>query len=221
MIELKCEALIFDLDGVLVDSAAAVEHAWSMWANQHSLDVHTVMTVAHGRRTLETVGLMAPHLNAVLETEQIEAKAAIDPNGVMVMGGAVSLLRSIPPRRWAIATSGTHGVAVNRIQLAGLPMPQVLVTGNDVRKGKPDPEPYLLAASRLGVNPEACVVFEDAPAGIQSGRSAGMRVIAIASTHAVDGLGHATVIARQLTDIHVLADKSSTNRLIVRVQEMQ
>lgn len=220
MVDFVCKAVLFDMDGVLVDSTIAIQHHWQVWADRHGLDVRKVMAVAHGRRTLETIGMIAPHLDAVYETDQIEAAEAADPEGVVVIEGARQLLQALPYQRWAIATSGTRGVAENRIRLTGLPMPQVLVTANDVRCGKPHPEPYLLAASQLAVEPRHCIVVEDAPAGIQAARSAGMRVIAVASTHARAELGQATLITGQLKDLQVVAGAQAVpDELLIRVAQ--
>lgn len=221
MNRLECSAVIFDLDGVLVDSTACIERHWQLWAAKHKLDLETVLNAAHGRRTIETVRLVAPHLDSVVEAAQLETDEAFDTDGVVEIKGAAELLRSLPSHLWAIATSGTRDTATTRINHTGLPMPIVLVTANDVTRGKPDPEPYLLAAKGLGMAPGECVVLEDAPAGIQAALSAGMRVIAVATTHSTTELTNADIIAKCIADIQICRSNfSAANGLTIQVAGM-
>lgn len=221
MNQLECNAVVFDLDGVLVDSTACIEHHWQLWSAKHKLNLEKVLDAAHGRRTIETVRLVAPHLDSVMEAAQLELDEAFDTSGVVKIEGAAELLHSLPLHLWAIATSGTRDTATTRINHTGLPMPNVLITANDVTRGKPDPEPYLLAASRLGMAPSECVVVEDAPAGIQAALNAGMRVIAVATTHSTAELTNADVIARCIADVQISKSNSSAvNGLTIRVAGM-
>ena len=221
MAQLECRAVIFDLDGVLVDSTACIEHHWRLWAAKHELDAEKILDVAHGMRTIETIRLVAPHLDAAVEASQLEANEAFDTNGVAEIEGAAQLLRSLPSRLWGIATSGTKDTATTRIHHTGLPMPKVLVTANDVARGKPDPEPYLLAASRLGVAPNQCVVLEDAPAGIQAALNAGMQVIAVATTHTATELANAHIVAQRIVDLQISKSNfHSTNGLTIQVASL-
>lgn len=215
MPQFQCRAIIFDLDGVLVDSAACIDYHWQRWASKHGLDINEVLTVSPGRPTIETIRLVAPHLDAEAETAELERGESVDTNGVYRIEGATELVRSLPIDRWAIATSGVLATATTRIVHTGLPMPAVLVTADDVTRGKPDPEPYLLAAKRLGIDSQDCVVVEDAPAGIQAGKSAGMTVIGVASTHASDALGQADAIAQRLQEIHISSRENRTDGAIV------
>jgi sugar-phosphatase len=218
MTEFNCKAVLFDLDGVLVDSTACIERHWEQWAEKHDLDLEAILRVSHGRRTEDTIRLVAPHLRVEEEAAQIADHEAIDTEGVFEIEGAAQLLRSLPSASWAVVTSGPTGSALARLATAGLPVPSVLVTAQDVKRGKPDPEPYLLAAARLGVAPADCVVVEDAPAGIQAGHDAGMSVIAVASTHSIDELGLAQAVVKQLADIQILASGNQSPRgLTVRV----
>ena len=212
---IECNAILFDLDGVLIDSSACIERHWQRWAAQHGLDMADVMRVAYGRRTEETIQLVAPHLQAEEEARLLEESEAGDTRGVLPGEGALTLLNSLPVDAWAIATSGTRAVATSRLKHTGLPIPNILVTAEDVTRGKPDPEPYLIAAKRLGIPADRCVVVEDAPAGIEAAWAAGMRSVAIASTHPPQALVKATIIARQLGDIHVEA--GSNHHLAIRV----
>src|SRR5438477_4273921 len=194
----SCSAILFDLDGVLVDSTRAVDREWRLWARRKGLDGDAIMAIAHGVRTVEVIQRVAPHLDAEVEARLIEDEEAGDQDGVAVMAGAAGLLRSIPLGRWGVVTSGSRTVASARLRFCGLPVPEVLVTSDDVTNGKPHPEPYLKGAAGLGVNPAECLVVEDAPAGILSARTAGMKVIGMASTYPVDALGDADAVIGRL-----------------------
>ena len=198
-----CSAILFDLDGVLVDSTRCVERQWRIWAAEHNLDPLKLLEVAHGRRTIETVQIVAPHLNAQAEVEIVESREAEDTDGVLVMPGAQQLVRSIPDKHWAVVTSGTRLLAKARLKLAEIPIPTVLVTAEDVANGKPGPEPYERGASLLGVRIEDCVVIEDAHAGIESAKRAGARVIALASTFPSSELRTADAVVESLTKLNV------------------
>lgn len=202
---LLASAVLFDFDGVLVDSTAVVAAQYTRWAQEHGLDPAALVKTAHGVRTIEVVRRWLPHLDAEEETRKIEKREADDPD-VVVMPGAVDLLRSIPHGRWGIVTSGGHLLASTRIRVLGLPEPAVLVTADDVARGKPDPEPYLLGANRLGYKPEDCIVLEDAPAGILAAHRAGMRVISMPSTYAVEDLAEADFLVAGLKQICVKTD---------------
>lgn len=219
MTELACKALLFDLDGVLVDSTLCVERHWREWADKHKLDMAAILQVHSGRRTEETMRVVAPHLQAETEAAQFAEIEAVDTEGVFEIEGAGELLRALPTGTWAIVTSGPERSSRARLERVGLPIPDVIVTGQDVKNGKPDPEPYRLAAARLGLAPADCIVIEDAPAGIQAGRAAGMRVIAVAFSHQPQDLAGAEVVAASLADISVQAASSdSSAALIVRVK---
>src|SRR5450432_474538 len=162
----SCSAILFDLDGVLVDSTKAVEREWREWAARKGVDGDAIMAIAHGVRSVEVIRRTAPHLDAEVEAALIENHEANDQRGVTVMPGALELVRSIPDGRWGVVTSGSRLLAQNRLAFCGLPIPRVLVTSDDVTFGKPHPEPYLKGAAQLGFAPAECVVLEDAPAGI-------------------------------------------------------
>jgi len=216
--QFDCDAVLFDLDGVLVDSRLCIERHWVEWATRHHLNTDKVLHYAHGRRTLETIRLVAPHLDAEHEASELEASEAFDTNGLVKIPGALELLQSIPPDAWGIATSGSRDTASTRLAFGGLPLPAVLISSEDVMAGKPDPEPYLFAAVMLGVKPTRCVVIEDAPAGIQAGRAAEMHVVGvISSSHPAEELSNAHVIIRKLSDIQVHIQQNGLARLTVRV----
>jgi sugar-phosphatase len=203
----RCAAILFDLDGVLVDSTASVARQWKLWAQENSLDPEMTVRIAHGVRTIEVIRRLAPHLDAEAEVIMLEKREADDHEGVAVMPGAAELLKSIPGDRWCVVTSGTRHLATSRLRLGNLPTPKVLVSANDVTNGKPDPEPYLKGAKLLGMNPAECLVIEDAPAGIRAARAGGMRVIAITSTYPASALQEADAIIQKLAQIQVSVPK--------------
>jgi len=215
MTTFHCTAILFDLDGVLVDSTRSVERQWCIWAQEQGIDGDKVMAVAHGVRTIEVIRTVAPHLDAEAEVRKLESREAQDRDGVVVMPGAVELVRSIPEGRWCVVTSGTRRLASVRLRLAGIPVPKVLVAAEDVADGKPQREPYLKGAELLGVNPAECLVIEDAPAGIQSAHAGGIKAIGLTSTYAASALGEADVVVRTLEQIEVRRD--SARRLAVSV----
>jgi mannitol-1-/sugar-/sorbitol-6-phosphatase len=204
--ELICAAILFDIDGVLVNSTVVVERHWKRWADNHNVSYEDLMEVAHGRTSAGIIRIVAPHLDAEQEGRTREAEEGIDTDGLAIYPAARGLLRSLPSCGWGVVTSGNARTAATRLRYGDLPTPPVLVTAEDVQRGKPDPEAYLLAARRLGVRPEQCVVIEDAPAGIQAARAAGMKVIAVATTHSPETLTQADVIARGLASVTIKAE---------------
>jgi mannitol-1-/sugar-/sorbitol-6-phosphatase len=198
---LRCSAILFDLDGVLVDSTRSVSRQWRRWAGENNLSPEKVLQIAHGVRTIEVVRRLTPHLNPEAEVNKIEQREADDTGGVVVMPGAAQLIQSLPAGRWGVVTSGTHRLATSRLRLAKLPWPRVLVSAEDVGKGKPDPEPYLHGAKLLGMNPAECIVIEDAPAGIVAAHAGGMKVIALTSTYPAPQLGEADAVVQSLAQI--------------------
>lgn len=204
--ELRCKALLFDLDGVLVDSRAVVERTWRRWAERHHVDPDTVLRIAHGRRTMDTLQVAVPHLALDEEVEWLDSTELQDVDGLTVVPGADRLLSVLPPDRWAIVTSCNRALATRRLESVGLPVPPVLVVSEAVKHGKPAPDGYQLGAAWLGYNPEDCLVVEDAPAGVMAGRSAGARVLALTTTHAARDLVGAEAMIPDFGNIHVRAD---------------
>ncbi|HXR14792.1 MAG TPA: HAD family hydrolase [Terriglobales bacterium] len=182
MTQIACSALLFDLDGVLIDSTPAVTRVWRQWAIAHGFDPDDVVRKAHGRPSISTIRDYLPHANHEAENREVERREIADLNGVVPLPGARELLDALPPDRWTIVTSCTRPLAEVRLRAAGLPIPPHLLTCDDVQIGKPDPEPYLKGASLLGVSARDCIVVEDVPAGIRSGKTAGARVIACRTT---------------------------------------
>jgi len=179
---IHCRGLLFDLDGVLVDSTPAVARVWAGWALEHGFDPKETARRAQGRPSIDTIRELLPNANHQAEDREVERRELADLEGVVPLPGALSLLESLPADRWAIATSGTRPLAQLRIRTAGLPAPKHLITAGDVQRGKPEPEPYRKAAASLGLRPQDCLVIEDAPAGIRAGKSAGARVLALRTT---------------------------------------
>jgi mannitol-1-/sugar-/sorbitol-6-phosphatase len=210
----SCSAILFDLDGVLLDSTRVVAEQYSRWALENGLDPAEVMKAAHGVRTLEVVQRVAPHLDAVAETRKIEDREAV-ADGIVAIPGAVALLNTIPRGRWCVVTSGTRYLATTRMRRFGIPVPDILVTADDVRQGKPDPEPYRRGAELLKANPADCVVIEDAPAGIRSARSAGMKVISLPTTYPASELHEADVIIAGLGSLKVSLDGPGSRGMLI------
>jgi sugar-phosphatase len=200
---LTCRAILFDLDGVLVDSTAAVERVWRKWATQHWLDVEYVVKNAHGRRSIETIRHVAPHLDAERENEIVEGMEIVDKDGVVAIAGARQLLLSLPNERFTIVTSATRALAIARLEFARVPVPERFITADDVVNGKPSPEPYLKGADLLGMPARECIVFEDTPAGVQAGKTAGTRVIGVSSTYAAEKLSSADTVVPSLEEVSV------------------
>jgi sugar-phosphatase len=186
MIRVECLGVLFDLDGVLIDSNPAVDRVWSGWAIEHGFDPGEVIRKAHGRPSITTIREYISGESAEAENKEVERREIADLEGIVPLPGAMDLLRAIPKERWAIVTSGTYSLATARIRVAGLPEPKNLITSSDIRRGKPDPEPYLKGAAKLGFEARDCVVLEDAGAGVRAGKAAGARVIGIRSPTASD-----------------------------------
>ncbi|PKO09512.1 MAG: HAD family hydrolase [Chloroflexi bacterium HGW-Chloroflexi-2] len=182
-ITLTCHAILFDLDGVLLDSTSCIERHWQEWADKHELDLKKVLQNAHGVRTIETIKIVAPHLDAKNEAAEFTANEILDTEGVVAIPGAKELMEHLPTGKWAIVTSGGFELVQARLKKADLPMPKYIISADDVTQGKPSPQPYLMGANKLEVPVDQCVVVEDAPIGVKAGKAAGMRVIGIASTH--------------------------------------
>jgi sugar-phosphatase len=222
MLRLECSGVIFDLDGVLVDSAGLVEQQWRRWANARGVRPEPLLRICHGRRAVETIRLAAPHLDA--EAEAALLAAAEDRAGpeLRALPGASRLLGQIPGPCWAVATSGTRAAAAARLRGAGLPEPAAMICAEDVAHGKPHPEVYQRAAIAMGLPPGECVVIEDAPAGIEAARAAGMLPIGLCTTHPAAALP-ADTCAASLADIHlgrIEPDEHGRRRLELLVIEI-
>ena len=182
MMQIECAALLFDLDGVLINSTPAVERVWRNWAIEHGFNPTDVVARAHGRPSLTTVTEFLPDSDHEAENRIVERREIEDIEGVVPLPGALDLLANLPGERWTIVTSCTRALAEVRIRAAGLPIPKQMITSNDITHGKPHPEPYIKGASVLGFPAAECVVVEDVPAGVTAGKAAGSKVIAFTTT---------------------------------------
>ncbi len=191
--------LLFDLDGTLVDSRAVVERQWRRLCDRLGLDFPAVLAVLHGVRSADVIRAFAPAVDAEAEAAVLDAAEEADSEGLVVVRGAPEVLARLPRDSWGIVTSGHRELAQGRLRAVGLPVPDVMVCGDEVAAGKPDPEGYLAGARLLGAAPSECVVFEDAPAGIQAARAAGMAVVGITTTHAAPQLTGAAAVVADLT----------------------
>ncbi|HZI43421.1 MAG TPA: HAD-IA family hydrolase [Gemmatimonadaceae bacterium] len=200
---MNCRALLFDLDGVLVDSAECVRRICTEWAILRGLDPDSVLKWSQGRRVQDTVRAVAPHLDVDVEVKVLVDMEANTTDGLHPVAGSHALLASLPPNAWAVVTSGARPVALLRLRHVGLPIPRTLITGDDVERGKPDPEGYLAAARALGYPPDECVVVEDAPAGVAAARAAGMRSIGVAGTFPRAAIAEASVVIDALRHLSV------------------
>jgi len=206
MTRIDCAALLFDLDGVLIDSTPAVARIWRRWAIEHGFDPEEVVSRAHGRPSLTTVREYLPNADAHAENKEVERREIADLEGVVPLPGALDLLATLPADRWTIVTSCTRPLAEVRIKAAGLPLPSRMITSTDITQGKPHPEPYLKGASVLGCPASECIVLEDVPAGVRSGKASCAKVIAFTSTVQASALRDAGAdwILRNCADIKVI-----------------
>ncbi|WCE05795.1 HAD-IA family hydrolase [Pseudoxanthomonas sp. JBR18] len=204
-------AFLFDMDGTLLTSIAAAERVWTRWAQLHGLDPGFVPSI-HGARALDTVRRVLPDADAQAEAARITAWEIEDVDGVEAIAGAAAFTASLPAHAWAIVTSAPRELALRRLQAAGLPPAPVMVTAEDVERGKPDPSGYRLAAQRLGVDAAHCLIFEDAPAGIGAAEAAGAEVLVITATHA----GHVDTPHRSARDFLGLQAEASKAGLQLR-----
>jgi sugar-phosphatase len=182
MIDFICQAFLFDMDGVLADSTPVVARVWAQWAQEHGFDPDEVVRCAQGRPSLTTIREYLPNGDHLQENREIERRELEGVEGIVTLPGAQQLLAALPRKRWAIVTSSTRRLAEARHRATGLPQPGCFITYDEITRGKPDPEPYLLAANALGFAIADCVVVEDVGFGIRAGNSAGARVIALRTT---------------------------------------
>ncbi|WMJ68394.1 HAD-IA family hydrolase [Stenotrophomonas sp. 24(2023)] len=199
-------AFLFDMDGTLLTSIEAAERVWGAWARRHGIDPAVLLPTIHGVRVEETIARQQlPGIDIAREARAITDAELDDMHGVHAIEGAAAFLRSLPADAWAVVTSAPRLLAERRMQAAGLPLPAVMVTAEDVRVGKPSPEGYLSAAAQLGVEACDCLVFEDAPAGMQAGEAAGATVIVVMATHAT-GAPHQGLHITGYTGVQLHAD---------------
>jgi sugar-phosphatase len=220
MNRISCRGLLFDMDGVLVDSTPAVARVWSHWAQKHGLDPHSTVNRAHGRPSLATIQELLPHATPQVhaaENDWMEREEIADLDGVVALPGARELLSTLPSNKFAVVTSATRDLAQVRLRAAGLlQSAQHLITSDDIQRGKPDPEPYQKGAAALGLSPADCIVIEDATAGVRSGKAAGARVIGLRTTSSDEELRAAGVdwIINDCSSLRATVDPKDSSLLL-------
>ncbi len=216
IVEIEVGGILSDMDGVLVRSTLGDERCWTRWADQHQLTSSFDLKKTHGRRAADTLREYLPHItDAELRQHlaDLDSFAEEEQLGVEAYAGARELLCSIPSHRWTVVTSASEKMMRSRLAAAGIAVPASVVGGDTVTRGKPDPEGYLRGAALLTRPPHECLVIEDAPAGIQAGRSAGCLVLAVASSHEVQDLRQADWIVASLDQIQLSISDSATLKL--------
>ena len=198
------EAIIFDLDGVLANSIAVLEESWGIWCAEKGLDFEMVMKVAHGRRKKEILAIVVPEMDPLPEMERLMALETERISEVHEIPGAAALVARLPDGKWAIGTSGERDGALARLKQVGITPPAVLISAEDVERGKPHPDVYLKAAEGIGRAPERCLVFEDAPAGIAAALAAGMQAVAVLTTYSGDAFAVEIPKIRDLTQVSLM-----------------
>ncbi|WP_041742206.1 HAD-IA family hydrolase [Collimonas fungivorans] len=180
----RYSAFLFDMDGTILNSIAAAERIWGAWAVRHGLELASFLPTMHGSRAVDTITRLGlPGINPEVEALKITDAEINDVEGIVEIPGATDFLKSLPPTKWAVVTSAPKDLALRRMKAAGIPVPAVLVTADDVAAGKPNPDCYLLAARKLEVDVSSCLIFEDAPVGIAAGEAAGATVLVVTATH--------------------------------------
>jgi len=199
----EAKGLLFDMDGVLVSSIGAVERCWGRWCERYGA---AAFAVPHGTRAVDIVRMLKPEWDEGQVAEglrAIEDMEIEDTEGLRVLPGVKALLEALPKERWAIVTSATRRLLLGRLAAAGLPVPERIISGDMVERGKPDPEPYRRGAAMLGFAAAECVVVEDAPSGVGAGRAAGCRVLGVLGTHSAEELGEADWVVGSLEEVRV------------------
>lgn len=203
------DAILFDIDGTLVDSTSAVNRSWTSLADHFGMDPATILAVCHGRRSRDTIEELFPADQHDDAEARLHALELSDLDEVITLPGAAELLAQLPPTRWAAVTSGDRELMRARLAAGGVIVPEVMVTAEDVTSGKPDPQGYRMAAERLGFDPARCLVVEDAPSGLQAGRNAGAKVLAVATSHSEEEVAPlADAVAADLSACSVTVTES-------------
>ena len=215
----EAKGILFDMDGVLVSSIGSVVRCWRRWAEMYDVPNAEIYEVPHGMRAIEIIKTLRPDIDPVEGMRVIEDMEIEDMADLSVLPGVKALLEGLPQERWAIVTSATRRLLLGRLNAAGLPVPERIISGDMVVRGKPDPEPYRRGAELLGFRPEECVVVEDAPSGVGAGKAAGCRVLGVLGTHAVDELEEADWIVDSLEGLAVATNASGLELRFAPVSE--
>lgn len=200
---IHCHGVLFDMDGILISSLGSVERSWTQWAETRGIDPAYAIGIAHGRRAIETVAHLRPDLDPVAELKTIEDLEIEDNDGLTVLPGVLKLLAALPKEAWTVVTSATERLARVRLATVGIPVPDRIITADQVKQGKPNPEPFLAGAALLGIPPAQCVVFEDSASGAKAGRAAGCTVVATTFSHSVESLAAAHYLVEDLRGVGV------------------
>ncbi len=206
------------MDGILISSLGSVERSWTKWAQMRGVDPAYAIRIAHGCRAIETLAKLRPDLDSEAELKIIEDIEIEDNEGLSVLPGVLQLLRALPRDRWTVVTSATERLARVRLATGGIPVPERVVTANQVTRGKPHPEPFLAGAALLGFKPEECVVFEDSSSGAQAGRAAGCTVVATTFSHPIESLDAAHYLVKDVTGVTVERDADG---LVLRLTPLE
>lgn len=198
---IRCQGILFDMDGILISSLGSVERSWTRWANLRGVDPAYALSMIHGRRAIESVAMLRPDLDAEGELKLIEDIELADGEGITVLPGVRELIAALPPNRWTVVTSATGRLARMRLTASGFTLPERLVTAETVNEGKPNPAPYLAGAALLGFGPEECVVFEDSASGVTAGCAAGCIVVGTTFSHEAEHLECADYLVRDLSGV--------------------
>ncbi|WP_108650852.1 HAD-IA family hydrolase [Dongshaea marina] len=200
---IKCQGFIFDVDATLVDTTTVINNIWKSWATKKNIGFELVYPHIHGRKVNETLKAIDPRYENICEETEIKIIAREQMSSARAIDGALDFVSSIPLSKWAIATSGPRAIATTSLKASGFPAPSNMICGEDVCKGKPDPEPFTRAADLLGVSPKECVAFEDSPAGVKSAKSAGCFTIALKTSHETDALAEADLLVDTFENISI------------------
>jgi mannitol-1-/sugar-/sorbitol-6-phosphatase len=209
-VNIRCKAVLFDMDGTLVDSTRVVELAWSWWAARHHVPLQTVLSFSHGRPSIATMEHFFPARDHTEELKELEHYTESLLEGIVAVPGAAQVVHALQNHPWGIVTSAWRTLAVSRITAAGLPLPKVIVPIDEIRNGKPEPEGFLHAAQRLGVAAEECLVFEDTRPGIEAGLNARMQVVGLLTTVPAEQLQHCPLI-QDFRDVTIRTDGERLN----------
>jgi mannitol-1-/sugar-/sorbitol-6-phosphatase len=210
-------AFLFDMDGTLTDSIAAANRVWRRWSLSHGLDPEKVLPLIHGVRAGDTIRrLNVPGMDVEKETEVVKQAEIDDVEGVVAIEGARAFLEALPPARWSVVTSAPRELALRRFAAAGLPVPRVLVSAEDVTRGKPAPDGFLRAARLLDVAADKCLIFEDTSAGVAAAEAAGTAVVVVSATHATPIVTRHPVI-RGYDGLLATSDRADALTLAIKV----
>jgi mannitol-1-/sugar-/sorbitol-6-phosphatase len=216
-VEISCQGILFDMDGILISSLEAVERSWTKWAELRGFDPLMARRIAHGRRAVDTLATMCHECDCDVELRLIEDIEVADNEGLTVLPGVCEMLAALPADRWTVVTSATDRLARVRLAAGKIPAPEQIVTADRVTRGKPHPDPFLAGAALLGIAPKNCVVFEDSAAGAVAGRAAGCTVVATTFSHPAELLQAAHHLVEDLTGVKV---ETTSGGLLLRLTRL-